>query len=413
MNIFLIHQYAGNKGDRAVAYAMCNLIKSIDSSINITISTSSPELWNNEPFYSKNGIKFVSNSWCFSEASPHCYWQTLEKVKPYTFTILRTLYLNMGKNNICKCFVNPGFRKAVQDADLVLSVGGHHFTTLLSRDLVSSINYDAMAVLSLGKPLVCFSQSFGPFDFHNPKNEILTKKILSACKKLLPRELKSADELRRMGVTNDKVKNTFESVITLNSLITDYVNPTKRDKRVGIAIYATQKREPEVHANYIKTFADTCNYLNAQGYEVRFFPMELKGTGPDDRILIKEITDKVSKPTMCKVYDEDLTTENHIKEVAKCQFFIGHKTHSTIFAMATGTPLVGVAYHVKTREFMHQFECEEYCIDDCKLSPQILQSTIGSLLSKIDIVGNLLFSRAREMSFEVRNEFNFIIKEYL
>lgn len=147
MNIFLIHQYAGNKGDRAVAYAMCNLIKSIDSSINITISTSSPELWNNEPFYSKNGIKFVSNSWCFSEASPHCYWQTLEKVKPYTFTILRTLYLNMGKNSICKCFINPGFSKAVQNADLVLSVGGHHFTTLLSRDLVSSINYDAMAVL--------------------------------------------------------------------------------------------------------------------------------------------------------------------------------------------------------------------------------------------------------------------------
>ena len=31
----------------------------------------------------------------------------------------------------------------------------------------------------------------------------------------------------------------------------------------------------------------------------------------DDRILIKEITDKVSKPTMCKVYDDDLTTESH------------------------------------------------------------------------------------------------------
>ena len=115
----------------------------------------------------------------------------------------------MGKNSICKCFINPGYRKVVQDADLVLSVGGHHFTTLLSRDLVSSINYDAMAVLSLGKPLVCFSQSFGPFEFHNPKNEILTKKILSACKIMLPRELKSADELRRMGVTNDKVINTF------------------------------------------------------------------------------------------------------------------------------------------------------------------------------------------------------------
>lgn len=411
MNIFLIHQYAGNKGDRAVAYAMCNLIKSIDSSINITISTSSPELWNNEPFYSKNGIKFVSNSWCFREASPHCYWQTLEKVKPYTFTILRTLYLNMGKNSLSKWFINPGFSKAVQNADLVLSVGGHHFTTLLSRDLVSSINYDAMAVLSLGKPLVCFSQSFGPFEFHNPKNEILTKKILSACKKMLPRELKSADELRRMGVTNDKVINTFESVITLNSLIADYVLPTKRDKRVGIAIYATQKREPEVHANYIKTFVDTCNYLNAQGYEVRFFPMELKGTGPDDRMLIKEITDKVSKPTMCMVYDDDLTTESHIKEVAKCQFFIGHKTHSTIFAMATGTPLVGVAYHVKTREFMHQFECEEYCIDDSKLTTNLMLSTIDNLRKNIDVVGQKLNDNAKKMSDVVKKDMRKILNE--
>lgn len=409
MKILLIHQYAGNKGDRAVAFAICNLIKSIDPTIEITISTSSPELWENEPYYMENSIKFITNSWDFSKASPRYYWSFIQKVEKYTFTILRTLYLRYGQNNLCKWFINPAFRKAVKESDLVISVGGHHFTTLLSRDLVSSINYDAMSVLSMGKPLVCFSQSFGHFKFHNPKNEQLTKKILTNCKLLLPREAKATDDLKLMGVPDNLIKATYESVITLNSLITDYVIPSKRNKRVGIAIYATQKREPTVHANYVQSIVDTCNHINSQGYEVRFFPMELKGTGPDDRILIKEITDKVQNPEMVMMYDEDMTTADHIREVAKCQIFIGHKTHSTIFSMATGTPLVGIAYHVKTREFMKQFDCEEYCIDDDKLTSHTLITTFDHILPNIDDVGSSLFAHAKEMSDVIKKDMRTVL----
>lgn len=398
MNILLIHQYAGNKGDRAVAFAMCNLIKSIDSNVEITISTSSPDLWNNDSYFKQNNIKFITNSWDFSEAKPRCYWGTLEKIQKYTFTIIRTLYLKWGENYFCHWFINPTFRKNIKQADIVISVGGHHFTTLLSRDLVSSINYDAMSVLSLEKPLVCFSQSFGHFEFHNPRNKQLTSKILKNCKMLLPREPKSAEELKAIGVPTNQIKETYESVITLNRLITEYVMPTKREKRIGIAIYATQKREKPVHDNYIKTFVDACNHIISLGYKVYFFPMELKGTGPDDRYLIKEITDKIDNPLMCQVYDEDMTTEHHIKEVVRCQLFIGHKTHSTIFSMATGTPLVGIAYHVKTREFMRQFGCEAYCIDDEKLNPTSLISTFDALLNNVDCVGIKLFDKAKEMS---------------
>lgn len=411
MNILLIHQYAGNKGDRAVAFAMCNLIKSIDPTASITISTSSPELWNNEPYYQENNIKFSTNSWDFTKASPRCYWGAIQKVQKYTFTILRTLYLRFGKNHVCRWFINPAFKKAVANADLVISVGGHHFTTLLSRDLVSSINYDAMATLSMGKQLVCFSQSFGHFEFHNPQNELLTRKILSSCELLLPREPKATEDLKRMGVPVGKIKETYETVISLNSLITTYVAPSKRKKRVGIAIYATQKREEAVHANYVQSFVDVCNHINSHGYEVRFFPMELKGTGPDDRILIKEITDKVANQDRCIVYDEDMTSANHILEVSKCQLFIGHKTHSTIFSMATGTPLVGIAYHVKTREFMHQFGCEQYCIDDDKLNSLNLISSFDALLSNMDSVGFSLFEKAKEMGRVITEDMKIVINK--
>ena len=46
MRILLINQYSGNKGDRAVLYAMCHILKSIYRDVEITVSTSEPELWN-------------------------------------------------------------------------------------------------------------------------------------------------------------------------------------------------------------------------------------------------------------------------------------------------------------------------------------------------------------------------------
>lgn len=409
MNILLIHQYAGNKGDRAVAFAMCHLIKVIKPSANIVISTSSPEMWSNEPYYKENHIRFIGNSWDFSNAVPRFYWVALQKIQKYTFTILRTLYLKLGKNFLCSFFINPVFLHEAKKADLVLSVGGHHFTTLLSRDLVSSINYDAMATLSLGKSLICFSQSFGHFEFHNPKNEVLTKKILMNCKLLLPREPQGTGDLIKLGIPKNKIKETYESVITLNSLIDKYIVPSKRCKKVGIAIYATQKRASSIHENYVSSFVNICDYINKKGYEVYFFPMELKGTGPDDRFLIHEILTKVVHPSMCFVYDRDMTTEKHIKEVAKCQVFIGHKTHSTIFSMATGTPLIGIAYHVKAFEFMHQFGVEKYCIDDQKLSSKVLIDKFDQLVRELDNIGVKMFGAAKKMSNVVKADMEYIL----
>lgn len=409
--VLLIHQYAGNKGDRAVAFAMCKLMREVEQDISITISTSSPALWKNEPYFEQHDIKFINNGWEFSLATPKWYWGILNRFSKYFFTILRTLYLILGRNHLSYLFISPEFRRAVNMSDLVISVGGHHFTTLLSRDLVSSINYDAMAVLSLGKPLVCFSQSFGPFQFHNPQNERLTRKILLNCNLLLPREQEAARELWSLGIPKRKIKDTFESVITLCSIIDPYVLPSERGKRVGIAIYATKNRNKQERLYYIKTISDICNNLHQRGFCTRFFPMEIKGTEPDDRGIIREIVDKVQNPKFCFVYDVDMTTEQHICEVAKCQLFIGHKTHSTIFAMLTGTPLVGIAYHIKTRAFMHQFDIEQFCIDDSNLSEETFVEIYNKLSKEIDQIGMKLFSKAHEMSEVIKNDIQLILNE--
>lgn len=44
---------------------------------------------------------------------------------------------------------------------------------------------------------------------------------------------------------------------------------------------------------------------------------------------------------------------------------------------------------------MHQFECEEYCIDDSKLTTNLMLSTIDNLRKNIDVVGQKLYDNAK------------------
>lgn len=209
--------------------------------------------------------------------------------------MLREVYLCKYHNGLSRFFVNPLFYTAVKQADKIISVGGHHYCTLLSRDLVSGINFDAMAIGLQKKDIVCFSQTFGPFDFHNLRNLLQTRDILSHSK-LYPRENDSRDMLLNFQIPAENIQMTYETVLSLSREITEYVTPSSRSKSVGIAIYCTQKRTPEVEENYLHSMASLCNHVISHGYEVKFFPMELKGTPLDERPYIQRIIERVEHP---------------------------------------------------------------------------------------------------------------------
>jgi len=406
MKFFLVNQYSGNKGDRAVLYAMCRLLKSAYPDSQITVSTSDNKLWNGYDYYLSEGIHFVPWSWDYDKIkSNRVYWALLSKVKKYTFTIFRESFLKGIP--VSKFLVNPEFHKSLKDSDVVISVGGHHFTTMLSRDLVSGINFDAMSVLSK-KPMICFSQSFGPFEFHNQRNRELTTRILSKCV-LMPRENQAKEELCKFLGKDKNIISTYESVLSLSRHI-DYNPIDVRDNAVGIAIYCTQSRTPELKSAYQKTISEFCNHAISKGYSIRFFPMEIKGSAPDDRGFIKEIISLTTNPDKCSIYDKDLETLDHLNEVKKCKVFLGHKTHSTIFALATGTPLIAIAYHPKTIEFLRQFELERNAIDDKNLTSQGLINIFDSLTMNLEEVGKTEYDKSLAIANQIQKDLTHAIQ---
>jgi polysaccharide pyruvyl transferase WcaK-like protein len=405
--ILIINQYSGNKGDRAVLFAMVSELLKQD--VQIVVSTHSPELWHDYSFYDKNNIKFIPWGWDFqTHLHEKSYWNLLQIIKKYTYTIVRELFLLPLTTPmfLLRLFMHPEFYLGLKDADLVISTGGHHITTILSRDAISSQIYDLALAVSSGKDVIVWSQTIGPLKFFNNRNEKFMNKLLSNVSEIFIRDQNSLDYLQNHLT---KIKHTYESVFVLNSLFDSYILPSERENRLGIAIYSTKQRNEHEKEIYINTLANLANFVIAQGTEIRFFPMEIKNTQPDDRKMIKEIVNKINDKHLCTIIDEDLETDAHLKEVAKCRYFLGHKTHSIVFALTTGTPLIALAYHPKSADFMHQFSLDNYVINDEELSSERLNECFEMLMKDMDSIGIAQFAKSREMSKHVSHDLTSLV----
>jgi polysaccharide pyruvyl transferase WcaK-like protein len=130
----------------------------------------------------------------------------------------------------------------------------------------------------------------------------------------------------------------------------------------------------------------------------------MKGNLADDREMSKSIVDRLDSSVTWSVHDEDLETLSHLEKLATCQIFLGHKTHSVIFGLATGTPLIAIAYHSKTEAFMGQFGLESHCVTDSNLSVDALKHIYTSVALDLDGLGDLQISTSERFSSKIRQD---------
>jgi polysaccharide pyruvyl transferase WcaK-like protein len=232
----------------------------------------------------------------------------------------------------------------------------------------------------------------------------------------MPRENQALHELESFmcGIEHSKIIPTYESVLTLSNRI-EYKTIQHRDNAIGISIYSTQlhtKKKEEIES-YLSTIASFCNQAINDGYSIRFFPMELKGSEPDDRPYIKRIISAITEKSKCFMYDNDMETLQHLQEVSKCKIFLGHKTHSTIFALATGTPLIALAYHPKTIEFLKQFGLSANALDDSKLTSEALISIYRNISSNLELISRSEYSKSLELSDRIDADLEIAFKEII
>jgi polysaccharide pyruvyl transferase WcaK-like protein len=300
---------------------------------------------------------------------------------------------------------------AINDADAVVTTGGHRITTLLQPDVIGHQTFSMAMVVLASKKLYLWSQTIGGFSFKKEINRRLVQTILEHSSKIYIRDEESANHVRALIGNSSKLYKTYDSVFGLKpcSAEPSGLLPSKRESIVGISVYTgISNREIDYH-QYIESMAGLVKHVVTNGYRVKFFPMHL--SDKREHNYFEEMVKRSGCKDSCEIVDASISTEKHLRELAGCRVFVGHKTHSIIFALTTDTPLVAIAYHVKTMDFMKQFELDEYSFMESEITPSKLIAVFDNVVSNLDNVYIAEQKKSKIMCEKVKEDFRRLIAD--
>ncbi len=415
MKALVINQCSTNKGDRAVLYFVLRELagNGIDQ---VTVSASNPEYWKEKPDFPEAAVRVIPWGWDNSRKRDigfcgkviHRILKVILK-RRINFPLVRNALITGKRPWYLRFLINRQFVKALREADIVISTGGHHVTTMFVPDAATPQIFDMAVALLYEKPLLLWSQSIGSFRFESPKSRLMIQKILSGAGQIFIRDEDSVEQIKEMQVSLEHVSKTRESVFGLCDIVKSRTKPSARPPVMGISVYVhTRANRLKEHENNPRYFASLIDHAIEAGYKVCFFPMELQGT---DRSFIEAVINNVNKKENCEIVEGFPGTLDHINAISQCKMFVGHKTHSQIFSLLAATPLLAIAYHKKTEDFMAQYGLEKYCITDAQIRAEKLIELFDEINNNLDFINKKQEMTSSEMCKQVREDFAKMIKK--
>lgn len=428
MNVLLLPQVSTNKGDRAVLHFMLDGL--IDCGVTkITVATDNPMNWSGYRTFRGHSIEFIPFAWMtLAEAEARVPFHSVRYYCLRARSKARErFYLTVGYAVVRAAIVKHRWRRAartlaylcnrrlwhsIQRADLALTTGGHRLTTLLQPDVVGSQSFGMALVVLAGRRMVHWSQTIGGFEFKAEDNRLLISAIINHADRVYVRDEESLRHMEGLLADRSKASVTYDSVFGLGQLAESYsaVPPSARPKRLGISVYTGARGREVSYAKYVESLATLVKRCVADGYEVVFFPMHLRDKNEMQHF--EDIRLRSGYPKACRILAAELDTAEHLREVAQCRLFVGHKTHSIIFALTCCTPLIAIAYHFKTLEFMRQCGLSEYAFPERETSEARLIALYERLERNLASVYDIEWGVSRKRGMAVNRDFRMMVEAF-
>ncbi len=355
VRVTIINHTSGNKGDRAMLVALLRDMARLGYR-RFTVSMDRSDRWAADALDALSVQGVVPWGWSRPRSRVEARLRRLRYVHLGIPRLTRALERGHRLGDV-GASADPAFVHALHSADLIISVGGHRVTTLLSPNLATCQAHDlALAALSPA-PLLLWSQTVGPVA---PSAHRFVRAILNRASVVAPRDADSVSILGQLGVDGCRVVETVDSAFSLSDLIEPVCCPSQRPPVVGCAVYAGMKRTPRALEEYVSVLGSAIASLADRGHSIRFIPMSHDGA---DIPTIERVIAMSRCPSACSVADPALAEADHLAEFARVRWVLGHKTHSVILSLAVGTPVLALAYHPKTHYFMEQFGLSAHCLD--------------------------------------------------
>ncbi len=299
-------------------------------------------------------------------------------------TLFSILFFKMG----LKPFYRGEVIKCVKNSDLVISHSDENFKETASLlplnpiwvitwwSMLLSRTCEIMVARSLGKPVVMFPNSVGPF--RTWMGRFLAKFSLSSCDHLLIRDSISYGIIKRLDIKASKIL-TYDTALLYTpqqkNVHNDFPSPSL-GVCPGIYSHSLSKEETK---NYILAHAKALDAaIDKHGFSVVFLPHYVSGFPNDDLHVSKLILYKMKNKHRAKIVNASGVEEFKLY-LDQMDMIISSKMHPAVLGASGYVPLLGIVYDHKQTSFF-----ERLGMIDCTLGLRMV--SYEHLSVKIDQV---------------------------
>jgi len=318
----------------------------------------------------------------------------------------------LSKFNLKKLIQKRYNYKSLSEADYIIVCGGGF---LGGKKFDSFIHLFQIYIDTLfGKKVIVMGTSIEPISNNLIKH--ITEKILKKIDFIFAREEITYRYLKNF-MPLDKIDLIPDFAFMLNDDKSEAKEILEYKKgfpiTYGITVrnwnFPNEKNSQEKMLNYKNVLAKFIDYM-AKEYNAAFIfiPQVIVSYGNDVDVA-KEIKKQIHYQEHFLILEDDFSPEEIKNLIWHCDFFIGTRMHSNIFALSMNVPTIAIAYEKKTNGIMHTVKMDNYILDINTISLDNLINMNKKLSEEKQEIRELL---KYEIAF-IRNEIQIKTKKVL
>ena len=288
-----------------------------------------------------------------------------------------------------------------KSADLIVSSGG---TYLVENYSMAARIFDYELSLKLGKPLVFFTQSLGPFA--NGENRRALLPIFNRAIAILVRDQRSLNNLVDLGVKNPNVHLAADAAFALSDPAALESAKLKTQAagtslRVAISVREWPHFKSLDSAEGMKRYRESLALLTEHlvvkhNAQVTFIStcQGMKEYWTDDSQVAQTIVNLLPASIRGAVsVDADFHQPTQLANMLRdYDLVIATRMHMAILALGVGTPVLPIAYEFKMHELFERLGQQRWVQDIETLSAKTLIDTADTFLASLPEIREPLFT---------------------
>jgi polysaccharide pyruvyl transferase WcaK-like protein len=334
--------------------------------------------WDESP--SSSAVSNASHASTASSAilTPEAGWKRAIRSIPGLvplFHFLRTIFRLMKSTVLEPKFLLDSCRR-LRGVELLLVAGSQQLNdgyggpwgfpfTLYKWSRIARLTGTKVAILSVGA---------GPID--SPLSRFFFSRVLRMCSYRSYRDAISSRLVESMGVKGPNP--VYPDLVYSLKLPAPRPLPTESHALIvganPVPFFDGRywpEPDPARYADYVRKFADFAEWLDGNGYSVLFFPTQARA----DVLTIDDIRAALNgsgkSPRMLAGIPIQ-NIEDLISEIARTDLVIANRYHGILLSLALNKPVLGVAYHEKSRALLEQVGQGDYVLNIADLRTEDL-----------------------------------------